>query len=134
MLKTQEELNGFQRFLLCDKPDKKKNICTSRTFFKEINRINNLKRSIAAYAMNCAEKLRKEKNSEMMLVVNTCSRDFIFRGKVSKKILYWDLNYNQEKNSLAFVNNCLFYFDGLELLREQARYALQFYKLKDYYS
>ena len=63
------------------------------------------------------------------LIINSCSRDFIFKGKVPKDSIFWDYNYNnsaQEENISSSR-----YVDGLSLLRLQAVYALEFWNKLD---
>ena len=61
------------------------------------------------------------------LVINTCSRGFIFRGKVDKNILFWDYNYSQQVQRELLSSKAMHYIDGQGLLKEQARYALRFW-------
>ena len=64
-LKTQEELKGYKKISLEIHKNRKKNICTSRSFGKKIKDFKLIKESIIAHATRCSEKLRKE---------NSCAR------------------------------------------------------------
>ena len=60
-LKILRELKGEQCFLINEQPQRKKSICTSRTFPKDTGNLNFIQESISNYAARCAEKLRKQK-------------------------------------------------------------------------
>lgn len=76
---------------------------------------------------DCLEKLDLSHLSKQTLVVNTCSRSFIFNGKISKEVTFFDLNYNfKEHDHLTQVSN---YVDGLEMLRLQAKFALEIWSI-----
>jgi len=64
-LKTQEELKRYKKISLEIHKNRKKNICTSRSFGKKIKDFKLIKESIIAHATRCSEKLRKE---------NSCAR------------------------------------------------------------
>ena len=72
-LKIIKELKGVQCFDLEVQPVRKKNICTSRSFAKEINSIIELKEAVSDYANACAKKLRKEKSccNKITVFINT---------------------------------------------------------------
>ena len=104
MLKTKEELNGRQRFTLQSRPDKKKNICTSRTFYKEIKSINDLEKQIATYAMNCAKKLRKQKSSARAITVFIQTNRFKKQQMNFSKSLFFE---TPTSDSLEIVKNAI---------------------------
>tara|TARA_B100000674_G_scaffold33860_1_gene23635 strand:+ start:279 stop:1529 length:1251 start_codon:yes stop_codon:yes gene_type:complete len=58
----QKELYGKSIYELELKKVRKKNICTSRSFFEDISNYSRLKQAISKFANNCASKLRKEKS------------------------------------------------------------------------
>lgn len=60
------------------------------------------------------------------LIINTCAREFKFEGSLSAQTIFWDFNYLLEHHG-HLLNSCQ-YRDGLELLRLQARFALDFFK------
>ena len=59
-LRLVKELRGTPCFPLEKQAGKKKNICTSRSFGKNINSIEGLKEAVSNYANSCAYKLRKQ--------------------------------------------------------------------------
>jgi shikimate 5-dehydrogenase len=64
----------------------------------------------------------------LSFVVNTCSRDYLFNGKLNQETVFWDMNYGMP-NSNFISNQCLSYKDGYELLRKQAIHAALFWGL-----
>mgnify|MGYP000669307923 CR=1 FL=1 len=64
---------------------------------------------------------------ENLLIVNTCSRDFILSSEPSPNAVFWDYNYSFEPHINYFESISTQYVDGLELLRLQARHALDFW-------
>ena len=69
------------------------------------------------------------KMSAQQLVINTCSRDYLFRGPIDKKTLFWDYNYNFNEHKLSLAPKTQEYFDGLKMLELQAQHALRFWSL-----
>lgn len=64
-------------------------------------------------------------DSNQSLIINTCSRNFIFNGKLPLQSSFWDLNYSfSEHNHLKELCN---YTDGMGMLRIQAQFALKFW-------
>jgi len=61
-LKMLRELKGDRCFYIDLYHQRKKSICTSRTFAADINDISLLEEATANHAARCAEKLRKEKS------------------------------------------------------------------------
>ncbi|MBL6990140.1 MAG: hypothetical protein ISR65_10200 [Bacteriovoracaceae bacterium] len=61
------------------------------------------------------------------LVINCCSRDYVFKGHLNKKMIFWDYNYNFSAHALQIPEHVRSYIDGLEMLNLQARYALRFW-------
>ncbi|MDH5581006.1 MAG: hypothetical protein OEY33_03805 [Bdellovibrionales bacterium] len=61
------------------------------------------------------------------LIINTCSREFIYRGQISKTSVFYDFNYNFRVHKNYLEPIIFKYFDGLELLKLQALYALKFW-------
>ncbi|MFZ8933747.1 MAG: hypothetical protein ACO20H_00575 [Bacteriovoracaceae bacterium] len=63
------------------------------------------------------------------LIINTCSRNFIYRGSVNSSMVFFDFNYNFGPHK-EYLGPLVFkYFDGLELLKLQAKHALNFWGL-----
>ena len=65
-------------------------------------------------------------NQNDVVVINTCAREYCYRGPISKTSLFWDLNYSHEVNRAEIGKKCQ-YIDGLDLLFVQAEYAVKFW-------
>lgn len=65
--------------------------------------------------------------SKRPLVINTCAREFVFTGKITKEALFWDFNYNFLPHSSQIPSKVHLYMDGLEMLERQAFYAVAFW-------
>ena len=59
-LRIVKELRGAPCFPLEEQANKKKNICTSRSFGRSVSNIEELKEAVSNYANSCAYKLRKQ--------------------------------------------------------------------------
>ncbi|MBF0361427.1 MAG: hypothetical protein HQK49_10460 [Oligoflexia bacterium] len=68
-----------------------------------------------------------DSKKDTVLVVNACSRDFIFNGMISEDYYFWDYNYGIDFHQRELAKKVKLYQDGLELLKLQANYALQFW-------
>lgn len=62
------------------------------------------------------------------IIINSCSRDFIFKGKTHLDDIFWDYNYSflPHQNSLPSLVKA--YYDGQEMLELQAIKAIEFWK------
>ncbi len=60
------------------------------------------------------------------LIINTCSRDFIFKGELDASSLFWDLNYSHAAHKKTLCNICR-YEDGLLLLKMQGEFAVKYW-------
>ncbi len=60
--RTWRELRGESCILFEEMPSGKKQICTSRTFPREISQRDDLNKAFAFFVSNCAEKLRSQKS------------------------------------------------------------------------
>ncbi len=69
-VRLQKELKGEKCYDLELRPTRKKNICTSRSFGKEIKDYIRIREAISTFANTCAIKLRKEKSC--------CSKILVF--------------------------------------------------------
>jgi riboflavin kinase / FMN adenylyltransferase len=69
-------------------------------------------------------------SNEHVLIVNCCSREFIFSPPEMKNYDFWDMNYSMPEHEYKFYINKIKYYSGIELLVLQARYALSFWNLK----
>ncbi len=61
------------------------------------------------------------------IIINTCSRDFIFNQKISSDTIFWDFNYSFSEHDL--LSKSCDYIDGFKMLKDQAIYALDFWKI-----
>lgn len=71
-------------------------------------------------------------NSREILFINCCSRDFLFNPKLrgqwnNKNVHFFDLNYSNENQKNLCGEQGFSYYDGHELLIEQARLATVFW-------
>lgn len=62
------------------------------------------------------------------LVINACSREFVFNGQVSGQEIFWDYNYSflPHQNTLPLIVKT--YQDGQHMLELQAIEAIKFWK------
>ncbi len=75
------------------------------------------------------EDLRKyEKPDQQMLVINTCSRSFVFQGQIHSSYIFWDLNYSFLPHQNTLPSQVSSYIDGKEMVRLQAESALKFWR------
>ena len=63
------------------------------------------------------------------LVINTCSRDYVYKGPKDKSYHFWDMNYDFSPHREYFHSSRVNYIDGMEQLYLQASFALKFWKL-----
>ena len=127
-LKILRELKGNTCFSIDLYPQRKKSICTSRTFTTDINDIVLLEESIANHATRCAEKLRKDKscakyigvllntnpfgklenyyNGYKSIMLETSTNDSIEIIKASNKLLksIYKKGYNYKKSGVILRN------------------------------
>lgn len=71
-------------------------------------------------------QLSSEQNGRV-LVINTCSRDFIFSGILPSDAIFWDFNYNFPSHMQQIPPKVHRYIDGYEMLERQAFYAVSFW-------
>ncbi len=92
--------------------------------------------------LNIPHSLRSRKNGDNMtsldleknfkidhqtLVINTCSRDYIFQGTIHPDFLFWDFNYDFKPHQNSLPSQVLSYEDGRRMLRFQAEAAVEFW-------
>jgi DNA polymerase V len=72
-VRLQKELFGEVCYPLELKRNRKKNICTARSFGTEVKELSKLKEAISSYANTCARKLREEKSccASISVFINT---------------------------------------------------------------
>lgn len=61
------------------------------------------------------------------IVINTCSRDFIFEGKLNPRQIFWDYNYSFTPHETRIPQQVKSYQDGQRMLRLQAEEAIHFW-------
>ena len=70
-LKLKKDLEGKPTLKLEDTTKSKKSIATTRSFETTYSDIDNIKERISTFAVNCAEKLRKQESSCNFIMQNT---------------------------------------------------------------
>jgi shikimate dehydrogenase len=66
---------------------------------------------------------------KQVLIINTCSREYVYHGPLPVEALFWDYNYAFIPHSSLFLDKIKSYKDGLEMLELQAQYALTFWSI-----
>lgn len=61
------------------------------------------------------------------LIINACSRAFIYEGDLHGDEIFWDYNYSFQPHAERLPSKVKTYQDGLELLEKQALHALHFW-------
>lgn len=70
------------------------------------------------------------KKGKDLVVINCCSRQFQFDAKLPSGSTFWDMNYSFPEHDHLKEKVDLTYREGLDLLLEQARFALEFWKIR----
>jgi shikimate dehydrogenase len=66
------------------------------------------------------------------IIINACSRAFVFNGAINSDTLFWDFNYNFIPHQSTLPLKVSSYLDGQELLELQAQKAAAFWSLSKY--
>jgi shikimate dehydrogenase len=61
------------------------------------------------------------------VVINACSRDFIFSGEISESTIFWDYNYDLIPHQNTLPSKAALYLDGQDMLLIQAKAAAKFW-------
>ncbi len=69
-----------------------------------------------------------KKNDTQTLIINSCSRDFIFQGPLSGDEIFWDYNYSFLPHQNSLPSQVKTYQDGQEMLNLQAKASIKFWK------
>ena len=69
---------------------------------------------------------------KLNIVINACSRDFVFKGAINRDTLFWDYNYNFIPHQSTLPLKVSTYLDGQELLELQAQKSAAFWSLSKY--
>lgn len=62
------------------------------------------------------------------IVINSCSRDYVFQGELSSSDIFWDFNYSFLPHQNTLPNKVMAYHDGQEMLKLQALEAVKFWE------
>lgn len=62
-----------------------------------------------------------------VIIINACSRSFVFEGKLQGNEIFWDYNYNFPPHQSTLPSQVKAYFDGQEMLELQAKAAIEFW-------
>ncbi len=66
---------------------------------------------------------------ERSIVINCCSRNFCFSGDMSIDSIFWDMNYSNSFQKNTIEGQGVAYEDGYDLLKLQAQFALDFWRI-----
>lgn len=80
-------------------------------------------------SLTASSDLRIFSRNFKIIFINTCSREFIFQGRISQKSIFWDYNYNLKEHSEALSLKCD-YRDGRSMLQRQASYSIKYWNLQ----
>lgn len=72
-------------------------------------------------------KFDKHDSSMPVLIINSCSRDYIFKGQLDQTFIFLDYNYNFIPHHSSIAPYVLEYIDGMEFLNLQAKYCTKFW-------
>lgn len=72
--------------------------------------------------------LSKINQDIQQVVINSCSRDFVFQGKLKGEEIFWDYNYSFLPHQNTLPKVVMAYHDGQEMLELQAKAAIKFWK------
>lgn len=78
--------------------------------------------------MNCLDF--SATSSAQTIVINACSRNYVFSGKINSDHVFWDYNYNFLPHQSSLPKMVKSYHDGQTLLRFQAEAAIEFWNSK----
>lgn len=67
------------------------------------------------------------KNENQTVVINSCNRDFIYKGRLHPEMIFWDYNYAFLPHQSLIPSQVKTYIDGQEMLRLQAIAAIDFW-------
>lgn len=66
-------------------------------------------------------------NKQVPLIINTCAREYVFKGELPRNSIFWDFNYDFPLHLQYISPRVQHYFDGLDMLERQAIYAVSFW-------
>lgn len=84
-LKTVNELRGIPCFELKTIWQRKKTICTSRTFGEEVRHFGQLAQAISTYAAMCGAKLRQQRSCAGIIMIFILTNPFKHQSRINYK-------------------------------------------------
>ncbi len=72
--------------------------------------------------------LSKINQDIQQLVINSCSRQYVFKGSLKGEEIFWDYNYSFLSHQNTLPSAVMAYHDGQEMLELQAKAAIKFWK------
>lgn len=72
--------------------------------------------------------LSKINQDIQQVVINSCSRDFVFQGKLKGEEVFWDYNYSFLPHQNTLPKVVMAYHDGQAMLELQAKAAINFWR------
>lgn len=76
--------------------------------------------------MNLSDYVKK---IDQVVVINTCSRDFVFSGVLHSSFIFWDYNYSFIPHQNTLPSQVKYYHDGQRMLELRAIAAAKFWKI-----
>jgi shikimate dehydrogenase len=67
-------------------------------------------------------------NDAQNIIINACSRSFVFTGRISPHDIFWDYNYSFSPHASTLPGQVKSYQDGQAMLRLQALAAIKFWQ------
>lgn len=71
--------------------------------------------------------LPHRKPNQQNIIINACSREFVFQGELSSSDIFWDYNYSFLPHQNTLPSKVKAYHDGQEMLTLQAKAAIKFW-------
>ena len=68
-----------------------------------------------------------QKRQNQTVVINSCTRQFVFQGRLHPDLIFWDYNYSFLPHQTTIPSLVKSYIDGQEMLRLQALAAIEFW-------
>lgn len=68
------------------------------------------------------------KSGAQNIIINACSREYVFQGELSSSDIFWDYNYSFLSHQNTLPNRVMAYHDGQEMLKLQALEAVKFWE------
>lgn len=78
---------------------------------------------------NYVQHSKEIADNKNLLLINCCSRDFIFRGELPEGTIFWDMNYAFPEHENLSARG-IEYLSGLDLLFWQAKFAADYWGIK----